>query len=343
MATLKESLAAPTPLGSDLQAGVDQLSLQQQVTFTKYKRLVLPIDGFVFWLNTGLLNQRSARYNEAEINAVRYDQLPPLPRAPATCVAKGSLHYMTETRQDETSTYAVNTVIFTSEQEVAELNSTAPDELWIATFDGVRFSFSRRNSFYKQADLWHYQGQAVFADMRTQVIDSLAGFSGRQVVSNSLPAWLALQNYSSVFGFGPLQFPLFPSYLVPDNISPPFASVHVDPAGTRAIASTLAVGSDLSLSQLAADRVTVTLFGVRNDQALDFVAAVNQYSLDTDVIGIMNMPVVRDEKRPQPELMAISMKKVVDFEVSYYQRRMNDVARQLILEAVPNFYLSEIV
>jgi len=55
--------------------------------------------------------------------------------------------------------------------------------------------------------------------------------------------------------------------------------------------------------------VRITLFGVRNDQALDFVACVNQYSLDYDMFGVMNMPTIRDEKRTQAELNVIAMKK----------------------------------
>ena len=56
----------------------------------------------------------------------------------------------------------------------------------------------------------------------------------------------------------------------------------------------------------------------------------------------MNMPVVRDEKRIQSELNAIAQKKSLTFEVSYYQNRMNDIARQLILSAVPSFYPTDL-
>ena len=64
---------------------------------------------------------------------------------------------------------------------------------------------------------------------------------------------------------------------------------------------------------------------------------VNQYSLDTDSIGIMNMPIVRDEKRPQSELQVIAMKKTIEFDVSYYQTRINDIARQLIESCIVEY------
>jgi hypothetical protein len=87
--------------------------------------------------------------------------------------------------------------------------------------------------------------------------------------------------------------------------------------------------------------VRITLYGTRNFSALDFVDCVNQYSLDTDLIGIMNLPTVRDEKRTQSELSTIAMKKSVEFVVSYYQQRANDVARQIILSAIPSFFVGD--
>lgn len=349
MSTVDEAAGAPTPMGSDLQQGVDTLSLDQEIVFTRYNRLVLPLDGFVFWVRADLVGQSAmpnvARPNAIDINAGKIVGSPEpnaFPRiiAPAkTLIAKGSLHYATRTNQEESETFATNLMIFTSEQEIQDLNEVGPETIYIATNDaGVRFAFSERKSFYRQADLWHYTGHAVYSDMQTQIVDSPIGFSRALVVSNSLPAWLDMARRRPAYGFS-VPFPVYPSFAVPANISPPFAAVHIDPVGTTAIGATQLIGPDSSLSQLASDRVRITMYGARNDQAQDFVAAVNQYSLDTDTIGIMNMPIVRDEKRMQPELGTLSMKKTVDFEVSYYQRRINDVARQLIAQAIPNFYI----
>ena len=58
---------------------------------------------------------------------------------------------------------------------------------------------------------------------------------------------------------------------------------------------------------------------------------------------MMSQPVVRDDKRTQAELGTIAMKKVVDFEISYYQERINDVARQMILSAIPAFNIGGLV
>lgn len=355
MPSIEEAVASPTALGSDLQAGVEQLSLNQTVTFTRYVRVVLPLDGFVFWVKAETLSP-NALYNAFRMGgsigtptapvdaaAAAYNAPPKaVPNSARTVVAKGSLHYATDTQQQEQNTFAVNAVVFTSEQPVTELNDIAPNEMWLATIDEIRFAFSSRGSFYAQANLWHYRGNAVYSDMDPIIVDQPSTLNARQVVSNSLPAWLALQNYQSVTGVGGPSFPLFPSFLVPNNLQPPFAAIHIGPEDTRALGAAQVVGRDMSLTQLAADRVRVTLFGVRNDQAMDFIAGVNQYSLDTDAIGIMSMPIIKDDKRGQSELNALSIKKTIEWEVSYYQARMNTLARQLILEAVPTFYVADL-
>ena len=93
--------------------------------------------------------------------------------------------------------------------------------------------------------------------------------------------------------------------------------VHIAPEGTAALQAAPRIDSSGSHSQLAQDKVRVTLYGVRNDQALDFMDCVLQRSADYGEFGVMNMPVVRDDKRPQVELGAIGQKKLIDFDVSY--------------------------
>ncbi|MCD8726119.1 hypothetical protein LUD21_28035, partial [Klebsiella pneumoniae] len=49
-------------------------------------------------------------------------------------------------------------------------------------------------------------------------------------------------------------------------------------------------------------------------------------------MGIMNIPVVQDERVTQNELNIIAMRKTIKFKINYYQQRMRDIFRyQLIL------------
>lgn len=337
MADVSEILDAPTAMAGDLQQGVKTLALDQEITFRLYRRVVLPIDGFVFWVRADLANrqffQTSKLTTAAEVGEAD------LETEELSLVAKGSLHYTADIRQEEPETYAANRVTFTSIEEVQELNAVAPGTLWIGEFDGLRFAFSSLSARYRQAGIWHYSGFAVYPDTLPLVVDDIqsAPFSTAQVVSNSLPAWLAIAGYKPPWAFWGALPPLFPSFLVPDNEAPPFAAVHITPEGTRGLASAPTIDRKTSThTQLCVDQVRITLWGARNDQALDFVDAVNRYSLDTGVIGIMNIPVVRDDKRTQSELGIIAMKKVIDFEVSYLQHRMNNVAQQVIKTCIPS-------
>lgn len=331
-----------TELASDLEAGVKAISYNASITFRRYVKLVLPLDGYVFWVRDTLVSQ-SALYNALQFNAAYYNQPPAQtnPEPAPVIEVMGSLHYMTDTRQDESETYAVNAVVFTCMQEVTDLNDAGPEILWIGEFQGLRFAFSSRGSFYRQANLYHYRGQAVFADMETQIVDKLEGFSQSLIVSNSLPIWLALNDHQPFYGIKNPGFRLYPSYLIPNNQQPYYGAVHIPPGQTEAIAMAPLLSRTMSHSQLVAERVKITLWGQRNASALDFVDFVQQYSLDYDTIGIMNSPVVQDEKRTQNELNTIAMKKTVEFEVNYYQSSARNIARQQISRAIPQLEIAD--
>jgi hypothetical protein len=323
MTTVAETSGSKNQLGAGLAQGVETISINQTVTFTLYVKLILPLDGYVFWVNAALLTD-SALYNAAQYNRLEYDnQVAPIPAKVIT--ASGSLHYNTEMHQLEDRTTAYNHIIFTSEQLIQDFNLVNPNMIYVATFQGNRFAFSRRDNFYKQADLYHYRGDALYSIMNTQLIDSMTGFDTTNViVSNSLPIWLTLNNY----------FPMYPSYLVGQNLTPPYASVDIDPRSTQALQAAPLITLNSSHYQLVKESVKVIIYGTRNYNALEFQDYVFQYSLDTDNIGILNMPVIQDEKVTQPEFGIIAMKKSITFEISYYQQNLLNIARKLIEHAL---------
>lgn len=350
MAGLDEALNAKSPMGSDLAAGLDALSANQEITFFRYIRLTLPIDGFVFWVRADIVKP-GALLNAYAMNSIVLNGLGPkvapsgtgtftpnfgagLYTGAASITVKGSLHYATDRRQEQEETYSVNSVIFSAEKEVNDLNAVGPNVIFIATLNGIKYAFGSRGRYYAQADVYHYSGEMVYPDMQTQIIDPPAAIDTRSaIVSNSLPLWLKLNGYMPslpAYGFGNPSLMLYPSFLLPANISPPFASVHIDPLQTSAIASTPFLDRVSTHSQLQHDRVKITIFGQRNSDANDFLDCVYQWSQDYDLLGLMNSPVIRDEKRTQRELSTIAMKKSIEFEVNYYSGVVRNIARQLI-------------
>ena len=332
--SLNEIIDSPTPMGSDLASGLNTLALDQKITFKLYGRVVLPIDGFVFWVRSDLLAQSQVK---PYVTAAQLAEIEESGAGPSETVL-GSLHYGAEARQEEAEVYAANRVVFTTTEEVQALNAIAPGAMWIGEFNGLRFGFSNISPRYQQAGLWHYSGFAIYPDVGPNVVDDVFQFSAAQVVSNSLPAWLALSSYAPAWAFWGKAPTLFPSFLAPQNEPPPFATVHVVPESTIALASAPTIDRATSThTQLCRETVRVTLWGARNTNALDFVDMVNQYTLDSALFGLMNVPVVRDEKRTQAELSVIAMKKSIEFDVSYLQHRMNNVAIKAIEKAIPSF------
>ena len=333
MPTVAESSAAGgSILSGPLAAGVDVISQSQAITFTRYVRVVLPIDGFVFWVRAQLLTP-SALYGSTVIGQGVLGTSPTsLPASNATITAQGSLHYASQAEQDETESASHNQIVFTSLVPVNDIDASDPNTMWLGTIDEIRFSFSKRGSFYRQSGLYHYSGNAVFSTQETQIVDDIAGLDlVNPVVSNSLPIWLAINPATPPVGLPASQYlPLYPSFLVPENHSPPYGSVHIVPETTRAIQAAPAIDRDGSSWQLVEETVEVTLYGFRNFNAIDWLQYVLSFAIYTDAIGIMNMPVPRDEKLTQVEMMTLAQKKTITFDINYYQARARQIAQQFI-------------
>jgi hypothetical protein len=307
MPSIAESLNSQSQLADGLAAGVNTLSLQQTISFTQYSQSTLPTDGYVFYINTG-----------------------------AVTTVQGSLHYATDQQQNEDETIDVNRVIFTALAQIDVFNVAAPTDLFIGEFEGIQFSFSSRGSFYQQANLFHYVGNAVYPALASQLIDSEADLPVGPIVSNSLPIWLSQNSMA----------PVYPSFLVPANVVPPYITVHVEPSMTEAPSfpiyqwpGTVIPDSGasplyaLSSTQLARDNVRLTLYGFTNQQAIQYYVSLIEYSLGTDAFGFGNSPVIRDEKRTQVEMAVIAMKKTLEISAWYYQGTADAIARRLILSA----------
>jgi hypothetical protein len=153
------------------------------------------------------------------------------------------------------------------------------------------------------------------------------------VVSNSLPTWLTLGNI----------VPFYPSFAVPYNLAPPYAAVHIEPSNTTALQQVPWIDNNLVSWQLTQDKVRLELYGVRNQTAIILLNAILKYMTDYETIGLMNTPIVCDEKRTQVELGVLAMKKTIEFDVSYYQSAQTLIAYQYILSAIPTYKVGPLI
>ncbi|EAQ6230879.1 hypothetical protein GRG20_001490 [Salmonella enterica] len=303
---------AKTELNATLTQGLDDLSRFQVVTFTKYIRKVLPLDGFVFWVKASVLS--SAPDSE-----------------PDTVNVKGYLHLTTESIQDDEQLYDRNVVTFTAQADIDPFNDIGSDVLYIGEFFGIQFSFSRRTGLNEAANLYHYSGEAIFPYMRSQIINSADDIDlADVVVSNSLPIWLSLSQF----------MPMYPAMLSVQNLVPPYATVKCGEPSP--VAGAFCLDEKQNQYQLVSEDVTITVTGLRNAAVEDFLRYVQDYTLsDKAEMGVMNIPVIQDERITQNELNIIAMRKKVKFKVNYYQQRMRNVARRLITSAIPSIYVEK--
>ncbi len=326
MSIASEASGMPNQLQTALAQGLGNLSRNQQLTFTQYTKQTISADGSVFWV-----------------------------AGAATIAANGSLHYSTDRSQDEDQTIGMNSVIFTSESEISEFNAINPGTLWVCpwkTPDGatMQIAFSSRGAYYEQAGLFHYAGFAVFPAMQSQLVATAADLPTGPIVSNSLPIFIAaaVALPTLVTSMAPA-LTLYPSFLVPENIVPPYGVVHIEPSLTKAVQSfpryrwSQRTGTgpyDLPDTQLARDQVRITIYGFNNQQVRQWLGGLIAYSEFTDNFGFMTSPIPQDEKRVQSEIKTIAMKKTIEFTASYYQGAADAIARQLILSASISFQTS---
>jgi hypothetical protein len=310
------------------------------VTFIKYIRLVLPADGFVFWVRASILSGSSA-YNESIFSGVPFNyETKIISQASSITVKNGSFHVANEIVQEETSTYSRNQVLFTSPEHIQDFTDVNPGVLWIATNEErnykYRFGIGGRSWRFEESGIHHYTATTILPEMATQIVDTLAGVSTLPVVSNSIPLWLLLNTYQPPYPGYQNALPLYPSFQSPLNLPAPYGIVHVVPGSMTALQLAPSIDSVGKHSQLIKETVRITLLGTNNNTAMDFVDTVNQYSLDTDNFGICGIPaIVRDDRIPQPDVQVIAMRKTVEFEISYNQVRVESAARQLITTAIP--------
>jgi hypothetical protein len=318
MPTAAESASGGSQLQAALDAGIDQLAKDQVVTFQSYTKVALAPDASIFWVANGQSQS-----------------------------AKGSLHFSTDSMQDEDQSLGSNEFIFTSEAEVTSFNTIAPTMLLIGSWpfaDGsnLQIVFSRRGRFYEESQLWHYSGRSVYPAMQSQIINSMADLPTGPIVSNSLPIWLLQTTV------GESIVPVYPSFLVPQNIVPPYIVAHVEPGRTTALQgapffeyTSQQIGGtgffEFAASQICRDDVRLTMYGFTNAMAWQYYWTLYTYSLvgfgETPTFGFASSPAIQDEKRTQNEINALAMKKTLTFEANYYQGTANAAAYRLILSA----------
>lgn len=325
MAALDEISSPQSQINAALKDAIAVLGQTQTVSFRRYRRVVLPIDGFVFWLPVG----------ETTLDVV------------------GSLHYTQDVVQSQDETYGQATVKFSTAQQVTEFTAAPVNLIYVANIQDAqdntifRYAFRHQNGFYDAAGIWHYFGQSIPPAMLTQLLDDPNSIQPDQAVtSNSLALWLPLNNYATPFydDFTLTGIPfieksptLFPAFLADPNETAPYGTIHIPDNYPQSLQVSPYLDANRNSIQLGWDRVTITLYGLQNNAAVDFLNTVLQYSRQTNNFGIMNMPIVQDVNRTMPEIQARAMKKQIEFEVSYYQTRVDNVARQLIKQAQMTF------
>ena len=322
---VNETLGNQSQQRATLEQGVEVLGKDQTVTFTKYTKVILSADGFVFWVATA-----------------------------ETMTATGALHLAVDRHQDHDQTIGANQVIFTSEKRVDAFDFLSPTTMWIGSWPlgdqnapVLQIAFARRDYYFDQSDLWHYAGFAVFPALASQIVQTAADLPKGPIVSNSLPIWLTL----NLINAQTLQtVPVYPAFLVSDNLEPPYIAVNIEDERTEALAAAptiippgveipgpIAPFYNFPSSQEYRDEVELTLYGFNNEMAWQYLMSLYDASLNGNdglpLFGFANSPAIRDAKRTQVEIAALAQKKTIRILANYNSGTADAIARRYILSA----------
>lgn len=330
MTFIGENQTLQTPLAGALSAGLDNIRYDQTLTFTPYVRLVLPMDGFVFWV----------RYDQVSDSSLAAAGLSAAGLAPV--VVPCSVHMATDTDNNEDENLDVSNVVVTTTHEVRPFHDALTNVLWLSTFLGVRFAINSRKSFYQQSNIYHYQGKTVFPSMNTQIIDDATDFDlNTLILSNSTPLWLYLASVISTAVWLPgFTFPLYPKFLLEDNMVPPYGVISPVEGSQKAINLAPTLQPNYTRDQFVTEDVDIILYGCPHQQACDFLDSVLGFILADTTFGINNSPVIKDISRQQIELSVLAQKKKISFQINYHQSLVRDLAVILITSCVPQITVS---
>lgn len=303
--------SAGTPLANALGAGLRDISYNKSVVFTEYKRRVLPLDGFVFWVATG-----------------RTRDVP--------C----SLHATTTSEVKESQSFDQSHIIISTQQKIHEFHDTALNTVWMGNFEGIKFAIGSRTARYEQSGLFHYGAATIIPALAAQFISNSMELREKEpVIGNSFPLFLWMLDHDSIaLGWCPWPepCPIFPSFCVPDNQAAPYCSIHVSPESATPLSMGRLDPSTASTDRLVTERVKLRFYGVRHQGVEDAMSHILHWCLlNENIMGIQSTPVIRDEKEPMAEINALAMAKTFELDVIYSQHAVRSTALALIRRTIP--------
>lgn len=296
-------------LEDTLFEGYQKVSGQQQITFTRYVEKILPIDGWRFWVKAELLQNEPAPFSQ---------------------VIPCSVHQSVNQTQEATKTNAITSIILTTNQEIENLKEIGQTALLIGEYKGSKFSFNVQSAFYDNANLKHYSGDAVYTENLDNFIDDIDNLDLENgIVTNSIPLFLTLNDIVQIY----------PAFLVPTNLKPPYATIEVKESKGIAAGATYNEFEDSRLAQW--DRIELNIYGLRKKQLSDFLKYLETKQLETHAFGLYWLPSIQNQNIPQSEVNVLTNKKVLTFDVNYVIEDVRNNATAFIESIFVGFFIKE--
>lgn len=274
-----------------LQDGLDTVRQGQTISFITYERVILPYDGFVYWVKTG--NEQTL------VASMVHDE--------------NELHHEDQNFRNDSG------LIITTTEPLLDFSQDGLDTMSVFEYNNNLYVLRKTGYNSEQSGLFHNIARVIEPALRSILLDSKDDFLKKKAqFTNSIGLFVLLS--CGYFEFVSIDYPIYPEWLVPLNKKPPYITVGV--TETEALNNgfnTVNVDNSLFLVKPAKDYVDINLYGLDNNEALNFLVKLERWSLFYKKIGFLNMPRIKDEQLAQNEIGSLAQKKIIELEIFYYQ------------------------
>ncbi len=296
-----------SPYANILRNGVDFLKDGQTISFTTYRRAVLPFEGFVYWIKL--------HGGEKSIESM--------------------IHKTDELYQEEDSFRNESTILITTRESLFNFSQDGIDEIKVFNYQDSLYVLRKTGENADQSGIYHNMAHIVEPQMQNTFLDTEDDFRNRNMqFSSSVPLFIMFS--MGLFDLFQDHYDMYPGWLTPYNKKPPYISINV--SDTEALSSATAyetVDGNTYIGKLVTEKVTFTLYGYDNEQIMIFLSDLEKWSMVYNYVGFMSSPAIVDEIHSKVETGTVALKKTIEVDISYIQMaKLSEALKEKIISTV---------
>ncbi len=278
------------PYSNVIRGGYNFIKDNQKITFKTYRRVVLPLDKFIYWVKLS---------DEVLMNCM--------------------VHKTEEFNHEVDNFRNEATIILITEDAIFDYSNDGIDEIKVFKYNNSLYLLRKTGENAEQSGVYHHIAHIIEPQMQYIFLDSEDDIKKEKFqLTSSIPLFISFS--SGLFDLTPFEYEIYPAWLTPYNKKPPYIAIEVEETtGLDSGFQNIKINNKDYLCRLVQEKVKLVLYGFNHDEALIFLKRLEKWSQLYNYIGFMSSPCVTDEIYSKTELGSVASKKTIDLEISYVQ------------------------